>query len=99
MEQYRPFAREALKFLESQSLEVIASTLKRITEQSGISPGVGSHHDATPYGNPDAIAELYDLKYPLGNVGLGEWNQLNRDLWSALVHLTSGEAGKKVDNS
>ena len=24
---------------------------------------------------------------------------MNRDLWSALVHLTSGEPGKKVDNS
>ena len=32
-------------------------------------------------------------------MGIQEWNQLNRDLWSALVHLSSGEAGQKVDNS
>ena len=69
MEQYRPFAREALKFLESQTLEVIASTLKRMTEQSERPDG--SPHDATPYGNPDAIAELYDSKYPLA--GVGSW--------------------------
>jgi len=70
LEQYRPFAREALTFLESQNLEVIAATLRRMREHSGGSLGVGSHHDATPYGNTDAIAELYDLKYPLGDLSI-----------------------------
>ena len=47
MEQYRPYAREALKFLESQSLEVIVSTLKRLGGEAGL------------YGYPDAIAQIY----------------------------------------
>ena len=99
LEQYRPFAREALTFLESPNLEVFAATLRRMREHSGGSPGVGGHHDTTPYNNADAISELYDLKYPLGDLNIGNWSQLNRDLWSALVHLTTGDPGKKVDNS
>ena len=51
------------------------------------------------YGYPDAVAELYDSKYPFGGVTIHDWNQLDRDLWAALVHLSSGEAGQKVDNS
>jgi len=68
MEQYRPFATEAIKLLENQSLEVVVSTLKGLGGESGL------------YGYPDAIAELYDSKYPLGGIGIQEWNQLNRDL-------------------
>ena len=28
-----------------------------------------------------------------------EWSQLNKDLWAALVHLSSEEAGVRVDGS
>ena len=28
-----------------------------------------------------------------------EWSQFNKDLWAALVHLSSGEAAAKVDHS
>ena len=54
IEQHRTFGREAIQFLESQSLEVVAATLKGLGGDSGL------------YGYPDAVAELYDSKYPLG---------------------------------
>ena len=64
IEQHRTFGREAIKFLESQSLEVVAATLKGLGWESGLC------------GYPDAVAELYDLKYPFGGICI-DWNQLN----------------------
>ena len=45
VEQHRTFGREAIQFLESQSLEVVSSTLK----------GLGG--EAVLFGHPDAVAE------------------------------------------
>ena len=47
----------------------------------------------------DAGSELYDEKHPSGLITLQEWSQLNKDLWAALVHLSSGEVAAKVDHS
>ena len=47
----------------------------------------------------DAVSELYDEKRPGGLITLQERSHLNKDLWAALVNLSSGEAAAKVDRS
>jgi len=46
----------------------------------------------------NAIGRLYEEKRPSGTRGFSEFNDLNRDLWAALIHRTSGEARKKINN-
>jgi len=90
LEQYRPFAREAIGYLVTLNIDIVASTLSRLIETSDSS---------TRITNTDAIAVLYESRYPLGEVTITEWSQLNIDLWSSLVALTSEEPGRKVDNA
>ena len=47
----------------------------------------------------DAVSDLYDEKRPDGQMPTMEWNQFNKDLWAALVHLSAGEAAAKVDHN
>jgi len=84
VDQFRPFGREALKFLEGQSLEEVGKMAKSL----------GSGCDTA-----DAVSELYEEKRPSGTMTGLEWSQFNKDLWAALVHLSSGEAAAKVDHS
>ena len=84
VDQFRPFGREALKFLEGQSLEEVEKMVKSL----------GSGCETS-----DAVSELYDEKRPSGMIRCPEWSQFNKDLWAALVHLSSGEAAAKVDHS
>ena len=84
MDQFRPCGREALKFLESQSL----------VEVEKMSNSLGSDSEKS-----DAVSELYDETCPHGLITCPEWSQFNKDLWAALVHLSSGEAAAKVDHS
>ena len=84
VDQFRPCGREALKFLEGQSLK----------EMEKMSKSLGSGCETS-----DAVSELYDEKRPSGTMTCPEWSQFNKDQWAALVHLSSGEAAAKVDHS
>ena len=44
----------------------------------------------------NAMGRLYEEKRPSGTRGFSDFNDLNRDLWAALIHRTSGEARKKI---
>jgi len=46
----------------------------------------------------NAMGRLYEEKRPSGTRSFGEFNDLNRELWAALIHRTSGEARKKINN-
>ena len=46
----------------------------------------------------DAVSELYDEKCPSGLITCLDWSQFNKDLWAALVHVSTGEAAAKVDH-
>ena len=46
------------------------------------------------------LSRIYTAKKrPDGQMTSLEWNQFNKDLWAALVHLSAGEAAAKVDHS
>ena len=46
----------------------------------------------------NAMGRLYEEKRPSGTRSFSEFNDLNRELWAALVHRTSGGARKKINN-
>ena len=82
MDNFNPAAREIMVFAESLKLDEVEVMRK-------------DEHIIDPF---NAMGRLYEEKRPSRIRSFSEFNDLNRELWAALIHRTSGEARKKINN-